>query len=232
MTQDSTQPRPRILIVDDDPGITSALSRGMALHGFDPETENRADRALQRLAQEPWQAAIVDVMLGEDSGIEVVRQLRGQGVTLPILMLSALSEVDHRAEGLEAGADDYVVKPFDFAELVARLKVQTQRAERRDNAVAQFDRTRRRLTLAGAELTLTERESDLLLLLLEHAPEPLPRGAIYDRLWAGEGAGTENVVDVYIGYIRRKLADQEMGFAIKTIRNRGFCIEGRAPRVA
>lgn len=221
----------RLLIVDDDPGIASALARGMALHGYETVTENRADRALARLTGEAFDAAIVDVMLGQDSGIDVVRQARAQGADLPVLMLSALSDVDQRAEGLEAGADDYVVKPFDFNELVARLRVQVRRAAARKPACASFDTRDRCLRLGAAETTLTEREADLLLLLLDSGAEPLSRGAIYDALWADGSGGAENVVDVYIGYIRKKLAGGEFGFGIRTVRNRGFCIEGTAPAV-
>ncbi|MEQ5870996.1 response regulator transcription factor [Sagittula sp. NFXS13] len=219
----------RLLIVDDDPGIAGALARGMALQGYETFTENRADRALDRLVKEHHDAAIVDVMLGEDSGIEVVRTARARGVTLPILMLSALSEVEHRAAGLEAGADDYVIKPFDFAELVARLKVQTRRAETRRPIAPQFDLRKRTVSRGAAEIALTEREADLLRLLRKAAPEPMARSEIFDRLWAAEGSGSENVVDVYIGYIRKKLATQDLGFGIKTIRNRGFCLDGVAP---
>lgn len=221
----------RLLIVDDDPGIASALARGMTLHGYESETENRADRALDRLTDGDFDAAIVDVMLGQDSGIDVVRSARAKGAMLPILMLSALSDVEHRAEGLEAGADDYVVKPFDFAELVARLRVQARRAETRRTRAARFTPADRTLRLADAEAVLTERESELLLLLLEAGAEPLPRGAIFDALWAAEGSGAENVVDVYIGYIRKKLAAADFGFSIRTLRNRGFCLEGTPPEV-
>ena len=117
----------RLLIVDDEPEITSALVRGLALHGYEAHPENRATRALERLKSGSYSGAIIDVMLGADSGLDLVRAARAAGVTLPILMLSALTEVEHRAAGLDAGADDYVVKPFHFDELVARLRVQEHR---------------------------------------------------------------------------------------------------------
>lgn len=218
-----------LLIVDDDPEITSALARGLRLHGYDTETENRADRALHRLIQGGYAGAIVDVMLGADSGIDLVRSARVRGVTLPILMLSALSEVEHRAAGLEAGADEYVVKPFNFDELVARLRVQEHRArtERPEPAVLARDRT---LRTAGESVSLTEREDALLRLLIAAAGAPLARGAIFDALWQADGSSSENVVDVYIGYLRKKLGDGDFRFEIKTIRNKGFCLEGLIPR--
>jgi DNA-binding response OmpR family regulator len=219
----------RLLIIDDDPEITSALARGLALHGYDAETENRAARALERLRQGGFSAAIVDVMLGADSGIDLVRSARAAGVTLPILMLSALSEVEDRAAGLEAGADDYVVKPFHFDELVARLRVQEHRAGDRRRDAARLSRRSRSLQAAGCVVSFTEREYELLELLVETGEMPLPRGEIFDRLWAAEGSSSENVVDVYIGYLRKKLQAEDFRFEIRTIRNKGFCLTGLLP---
>lgn len=219
----------RLLIVDDDPEITSALARGLALHGYEAQTENRADRALQRLQKDRFSGAVIDVMLGADSGLDLVRSARSQGINLPILMLSALSDVEHRAAGLEAGADDYVVKPFSFDELVARLRVQEKRAGQQRPMPAMLDPEARILSCEAGQVALTEREFSLLELLLHEPGTPLSRGFIFDRLWAVEGSGNENVVDVYIGYLRKKLGEQEFGFEIKTIRNRGFCLDGVMP---
>ena len=152
----------RLLIVDDDPEITSALVRGLALHGYEAEAENRADRAQERLRAGGYSAAIVDVMLGADSGIDLVRAVRQAGVTLPIVMLSALSEVEQRAAGLEAGADDYIVKPFHFDELVARLRVQEHRASRANEEAALLcARPPARSKAPRARVALTEREFEL-----------------------------------------------------------------------
>ncbi|MFD1343079.1 response regulator transcription factor [Litorisediminicola beolgyonensis] len=222
--------RPRILIVDDDPEITSALSRGLALHGYDTIATQRADTALDRLMEATPDAAIIDVMIGADSGIDLVRAIRGRGLTLPVVMLSALSEVEDRAAGLEAGADDYIVKPFSFDELIARLKVQERRAEAARPRPASFDPITRTLTLGPHSAQLTEREGDLLNLLLDHAPEVLSRGQIFDALWGADGSSNENIVDVYLGYLRKKLgAEEDFGFQIKTLRNKGFTLDGRIP---
>jgi DNA-binding response OmpR family regulator len=219
----------RLLIVDDDPQITSALARGLALHGYEAKTENRADLALAALVRGGFSGAIIDVMLGADSGIDLVRTARARNVMIPILMLSALSDVADRAAGLEAGADDYIVKPFSFDELVARLRVQEHRTQSQRPEPARLSPDDRVLLGAGIALTLTEREYALLALLAAHAETPLPRGEIFDRLWAQEGSGNENVVDVYIGYLRKKLSGHDFGFEIKTLRNKGFCLSGRAP---
>ncbi|MDP5217023.1 response regulator transcription factor [Ruegeria sp. 2205SS24-7] len=219
----------RLLIIDDDPKITSALVRGLTLHGYAAEAENRADKALERLQREEFAGAIVDVMLGADSGIDLVRAARASGVALPILMLSALSDVEDRAAGLEAGADDYVVKPFSFDELVARLRVQEQRAQAQRPEPARIIPESRTVSAGDASVTLTEREFALLALLTRNAGQPIPRGDIFDTLWLGEGSSNENVVDVYIGYLRKKLSAEDFGFEIKTLRNQGFCLEGRLP---
>lgn len=219
----------RLLIVDDDPEITSALVRGLALHGYAADAENRADRALDRLTSAPYNGAIVDVMLGSDSGIELVRSARAQGAMLPILMLSALSDVEHRAAGLEAGADDYVVKPFHFDELVARLRVQEHRSATQRVTPARLVSATRSLEMGSDKVSLTEREFDLLTFLIRTGEDPQPRSRLYDTLWATEGASSENVVDVYVGYLRRKLETADFGFEIKTVRNRGFCLSGQAP---
>ena len=220
----------RLLIVDDDPEITSALARGLALHGYDAQTENRADRALERLQTDSFSGAVVDVMLGADNGLDLVRTARARGITLPILMLSALSDVEHRAAGLEAGADDYVIKPFSFDELVARLRVQERRASHQRPTPAVLENGSRNLRCDTGDVSLTEREYSVLDLLLRDPGTPLSRGYIFDTLWAAEGSGNENVVDVYIGYLRKKLSEFDFGFEIKTIRNKGFCLDGVAPR--
>ncbi|WP_299964101.1 response regulator transcription factor [uncultured Roseobacter sp.] len=219
----------KLLIIDDDPEITSALARGLALHGYQTETENRADRALDRLQSGAHSGAIVDVMLGADSGIDLVREARATGATLPILMLSALSEVEHRMAGLDAGADDYVVKPFSFDELVARLRVQEHRASAQRPAPARLNSQHRTLETATTSIHLTEREFELLALLMRDPDTPLSRIEIFDTLWASEGSGNENVVDVYIGYLRRKLSQSDFAFEIKTVRNKGFCVTGQIP---
>lgn len=220
---------PRLLIIDDDPEITSALARGLALHGYEAQTENRADRALEELKQGDFAGAIVDVMLGADSGIDLVREARAAGATLPILMLSALSDVEHRAAGLEAGADDYVVKPFSFEELVARLRVQLHRATAHRPETPRLFAADRTLRTDRAQVTFTEREYELLSLLIENAETPLPRNQIFETLWASEGSSNENVVDVYIGYLRKKLGEHDFHCEIKTLRNKGFYLSGHVP---
>ena len=225
-----TETAAQILIVDDDPEITSALARGLALHGYETLAENRAAAAFKRFQEDQISAAIVDVMIGADSGIDLVRSVREAGNTTPILMLSALSEVEDRTRGLEAGADDYIVKPFSFDELVARLKVQQMRTRSGPVPRTRLDAAAWTVSNADRQVTLTEREFALLHRLSSQPGIVQSRSELFQALWAGEGASSENVVDVYMGYLRKKLDPvSDFGFEIKTFRNRGFALDGIAP---
>lgn len=229
----SAAPASRILIVEDDEDIASALCRGLEREGYRPLHAPDAATAT-RLAAEGCDAAIVDVMLGEERGEELVRRLRAGGTDVPIIMLSALSGVEDRANGLAAGADDYVAKPFEFAELVARLKVQERRARERASQVRDTNRARlavsydpktREVSGGGRHVALTEREGELFYFLLANAGQVVSRGEIFDALWLEEGGSSENVVDVYIGYLRRKLAPMsDFRAEIRTVRGRGFML--------
>ena len=225
---------PVILIVEDDEDIASALERGLAREGYRALHASDVQQAA-RLAFEGCDAAIVDVMLGGERGEALVRRLRAAGLEIPIVMLSALASVEDRANGLAAGADDYVAKPFEFAELVARLKVQERRARERKRdtpaqaasraGVAYDPETREALGAKGGRTALTEREGALFAFLLAHAGRVVSRGEIFDALWLEEGGSSENVVDVYIGYLRRKLAPMSDFHAeIRTVRGRGFML--------
>ena len=215
--------RPTILIVDDDPEITSALARGLQLHGYATISENSVDGALARFREAQVSAAIVDMMIGENSGIMLVKAARSEGNCQPILMLGALGDVEDRALGLDAGADDYIVKPFSFDRLMARLKVQVRGPDDHEGPASFLDAETRIVRSSGGQVTLTKREFSLLEMLATHPGTVLSRGDIFDSLWASEGTSSENVVDVYIGYLRKKLGSiPDFGFEINTIRNRGF----------
>lgn len=216
-----------VLIVEDDADIASVLERGLQREGYATRHAPDFDAALSAFGATPPDAAIVDVMLGEDRGTELVRQIRAGGTTIPIIMLSALSRVEDRAVGLAAGADDYVVKPFEFHELVARLKVQEARAPGRADRLPigdlGYDPQKMTVTGGGRSVRLTEREAGLLLFLIRNHDKVISRGDIFDSLWAGTGGGTDNVVDVYIGYLRRKLSPMsDFGIDLRTIRGKGF----------
>ena len=222
-----------ILIVEDDADIGSLLRRGFAAEGYDVELVADGDAALAAAAGRSFEAIILDNMLPGRSGTEVCRALRTAGQTAPIIMLSARSSVPERTEGLLAGADDYIVKPFDLEELLARLRVQALRRRaggENDKQLAvgplSLDPEMRLLKAGESRVRLTEREVDLLALLMRHPGQPLTRSDIFTALWAGHGGASLNVVDVYIGYLRHKLAEAlpDGERLIVTLRGKGFML--------
>lgn len=222
----------RILVLEDDEDIASALARGLAHAGYQPVVAHDPPEAA---ALTGLDAAVVDVMLGAEDGRDVVRRLRDAGMSAPIVMLSALSGVEDRAAGLEAGADDYVAKPFDLADLIARIQVQERRrsgTEPRRLGELAYHAEARSLTGPEGTVHLTEREALLFELFLSCPGRVLGRHAIHARLWGDLGAASENVVDVYVGYLRRKLAALgDAGVALRTLRGRGFVLGPSRPEV-
>jgi DNA-binding response OmpR family regulator len=221
----------RVLIVEDDEDIASVLCRGLQAEGFAPEATADPGLAHRQLVAGGFDAAIIDRMLGEDSGLDLLRALRGRGVHLPVIMLSALSRIEERAEGLAIGANDYVVKPFELSELVARLRVQLARAGDGDGLLhfgaLTLMRARRLASCPERQVALTERETEMLAYLMNHAGQVVTRPQIFTALWASHGGVADNVVDVYLGYLRRKLAPlEDFGIALRTLRGRGFILEG------
>lgn len=223
-----------ILIVEDDADIGSVLRRGFSAESYDVELVGDGEQALVAATGKQLSAIILDVMLPGRSGIEVCKALRAAGQTAPIIMLSAKSSVSERTEGLMAGADDYMVKPFDFEELLARVRVQELKRENSGEdqrhlivPPLDLDLETRNVSTEKGSARLTEREVDLLALLMRHAGEPLSRADIFAALWAGHGGASLNVVDVYIGYLRHKLGEATPDGArlIVTVRGRGFMFQ-------
>jgi len=221
-----------ILIVEDDHDIGALLQRAFSAEGYKVALAQDGESALRLASETPaLNAIILDIMLPDRSGLEVCRALRNAGQQAPIIMLSARSSVAERTEGLMAGADDYVVKPFVFEELLARVRVQERRRQTegespRHLTVGPFrlDLETRILEYQERRLRLTEREADLLGLLMRNAERPVARADIFAALWAGHGGASLNVVDVYIGYLRHKIAEAfpDLGRVIVTVRSRGF----------
>ena len=222
----------RVLIVEDDPDIASLLVRGLGAAGYRAEWAETGAAALAAVEAGGIDAAIVDMMLGPESGAELLAELRRRGHRMPALVLSALARVEDRARGLDAGAQDYIVKPFELGELVARLAVQLRRAAPREEPLRLggliYDPVARTVTGGPRTVPLTEREGELLAWLIERGGALATRGEVFDALWAPHGGATENVVDVYVGYLRRKLGNfTDYGLALRTLRGRGFQLIAR-----
>lgn len=221
-----------ILVIEDDPDIASLLSRGLGAAGHRVDWVETPDAACSHLAAQRCDAAIIDMMLGDESGAALLTRVRSMGHSMPAIMLSALSRVEDRADGLDAGAQDYVAKPFEMSDLVARVEVQLRRAAPRIQPMVMgdltYDPSSRTVTSAGGNMrpvTLTEREGELLSYLLARPGQLLTRGTLFDSLWAPHGGSTENVVDVYLGYLRRKLDNfAPYGLGLRTLRGRGFIL--------
>ncbi|WP_407051868.1 response regulator transcription factor [Methyloraptor flagellatus] len=220
-----------IMVVEDDPDIGSLLRRGLGEEGYEVSVVESGGAALHEARRLAPQAVILDVMLPDQTGVDVCRALRAEGFSMPIVMLSAKAAIGDRAEGLAAGADDYVVKPFAFDELVARLKTHMLRRAEMPQAARyvtagpmSLDLETRVARLGEAETRFTERECALLVLLMRAAGRPIARGDIFDALWADQGGASLNVVDVYVGYLRHKLGELTPGGQqlIVTVRGRGF----------
>jgi two-component system, OmpR family, response regulator len=221
------EPSLRLLVVEDDRKLVTALQRGLQLEGYDVDVAYTGEDALARASTNGYDAVVLDVMLPGVDGFEVCEALRRNQRWLPVLMLTARADVADRIRGLDAGADDYLVKPFDFGELLARLRALTRRgiAETPSGVEAgdlALDPGTRTATLGGRAIELTAREFEVLELLARHAGEVVTRRQLLEEIWQDGYDGSPNVVDVYVGYLRRKLDDPSL---IRTVRGVGFVLE-------
>ncbi|WP_412539034.1 response regulator transcription factor [Longispora sp. K20-0274] len=219
----------RILVVDDDPAIGRALGRGLSLAGFVVELASGGQQALDLVASAAPDAVVLDVSMPDISGIEVCRRLRAAGCDLPVLMLSALDEVDDRVAGLAAGADDYVVKPFAIAEVELRLAALVRRVGAAPHGVhvvggLAVDTDARRVTLDGTTIEVTRREFDVLELLARNAGIVLGRSQVLERVWGYDFDVRTDAVDTIISYLRRKLEADGRRRILHTVRGTGFVL--------
>jgi DNA-binding response OmpR family regulator len=219
----------RALVVDDDPAIREALQRGLLLEGFVVQTAGSGEDALSHLSDSHPDVVVLDVTMPGVGGIEVLKRLRADGVDVPVCILSARTEINERVEGLQAGADDYLVKPFALPELVARLHALLRRAP--SNAAVpiqvdalRIDPLRHRAEIGGRELDLTRREFELLETLARHAGIVLTRAQLLQLVWGYDFEVDGNVVDVFVGYLRRKLEANGEARILQTVRGVGFVL--------
>jgi len=218
----------RVLIVEDDPAILKVLQRGLAYEGYtvDIATDGRA--GLNQARDHRPDLVILDVMLPGLDGLEVCRRLRTGG-SLPILMLTAKDTIQDRVQGLDAGADDYLVKPFNLDELLARIRALLRRTQTERSQVYKFgdltmDTASRQVTRGERLVPLTAKEYELLELFLRHPRQVLTREVIFDRVWGYDFGGESNVLEVYIRYLRQKLEAEGEPRLIHTVRSVGYVL--------
>jgi two-component system OmpR family response regulator len=216
----------RVLVVEDDQGLLAVLERGLREQGYALDTATRGDDALHLLRIYDYAAAIVDWRLPGMPGDEVVRQVRQLRIPTPILMLTARDTTDDKVAGLDAGADDYLVKPVNFPELLARLRALLRRPRQVEPPVLsvgglELDPRSRTATVAGRPLQLTAREFAIAELLMRRSPAVVERTAIARQVWDDEtDAIGSNTIDVHVGHLRRKLADADV--QLLTVRGAGY----------
>ncbi len=216
------------MLVEDDRGVRESLARALQFEGYQVETAENGVDAIDRVVNHPPDAIVLDVMMPKLDGLEVARRLRRRGIDLPILMLTARHEVTDRVAGLDAGADDYLVKPFALDELLARIRALLRRSgiTGEEDLLAVGDMTldpqSRRVHRGDRAIDLTKTEFDLLELLMFNADIVLPRDLIYERIWGYDFETTSNSLDVYIGYLRRKTEADGESRLIHTVRGVGY----------
>lgn len=224
---------PLLLIVEDDRGVRESLARALEFEGYAVRTAPDGVEALRAIASEDPDAVILDVMMPGFDGMEVARKVRAKGNAVPILMLTARHEVGDRVQGLDAGADDYLVKPFSLDELLARIRALLRRGgvsgERGSMELAdlRMDPAARTVTRGDREIDLTKTEFDLLELLVFNQGIVVTRDVIYDRIWGYDFETTSNSLDVYIGYLRRKLESAGEQRLVHTVRGVGYVARER-----
>lgn len=220
----------RVLVVDDDPALREAVGRALRLEGYDVETADDGVEAIGRVASLQPHAVVLDVMMPRLDGVATVRRLREEGDRTPVLLLTARDGVSDRVTGLDQGADDYLVKPFALAELLARVRVLVRRNEPEGHGARlvvgdlSMDLPARRVERAGREIELTRTEYNLLEVLMRNAGHVQTRSVLFARVWGYDLELGSNTLDVYIGYLRRKTEAAGGPRLIHTVRGVGFVL--------
>jgi DNA-binding response OmpR family regulator len=220
----------RVLVVEDDVKLARSLERGLEHHGCSVAVAHTGDRGLALATANEYDVIVLDVMLPQLDGFEVCEALRQRDRWTPVLMLTARTGVPDRIRGLDGGADDYLIKPFDFEELLARVRVLVRRGPSRRPQVLQvaglrLDPSTRIATRDGHQIELTAREFDVLGTLARNAGVVVPRTMLLAQVWSEDPQVSPNIVDVYVGYLRKKLEQPPGPPLIRTIRGKGFLLE-------
>ena len=218
----------RVLIIEDDEAILRFLRRGLAYEGYVVDTASDGHSGLAMARDNPPDLVVLDWMLPGLDGLEVCRRLRAGGA-VPILMLTAKDTIHNRVQGLDAGADDYMVKPFDLDELLARIRALMRRAQPSRPKVLQFsdlslDTGTRQASREERIINLTAKEYELLELFLRHPRQVLTRDMIFDHVWGYDFGGESNIIEVYVRYLRQKLESEGENRLLHTVRGMGYVL--------
>ncbi len=224
----------RILVVEDDPQMGRLVADGLEDEGYEVTVVGNGVDALIAAANEEFGAAAIDVMLPEMSGFEICRHLRARGSTLPVLLLTARDAVEDRVQGLDSGADDYLIKPFAFAEFSARIRALVRRDAAAPKAALrvgnlEVDSATVRASVHGKPLSMSMKEFALLRFFASRIGQPVTREEILTEVWGTTHHIDRNVVDQYVSYLRRKLEPAGAGVRILTVRGTGYLFEADAP---
>src|SRR4051794_33592397 len=219
----------RVLVVDDEPALRSAVKRALALERYDVALAEDGREALDRLAAEELDAVVLDIAMPHVDGLEVCRRMRQAGDRTPVLMLTARDAIDDRVAGLDAGADDYLVKPFALRELLARLRALLRRTgdgpgEALSFADVRLDAAAHEVHRGERRIELTRTEFLLLELFMRNPRQALPRSTIFERVWGYDFGTRSNSLGVYVGYLRRKLEEGGEPRLLHTIRGIGYVL--------
>lgn len=221
--------RPRVLVVDDEAGVRRALQRGLTAEGMDVVTAADGPAALRAALTGSFDVVLLDIMLPGLSGYRVLQRIRAEGVRTPVLLVSAKDGEVDQADGLDLGADGYLVKPFSFVVLVAQVRALLRRSadgwtgrQRLRLGDLVVDRRLREVTWAGERIPLSPREYELLAALVGRAGSVVTKEELLRAVWGDEQAATRNAVEVYVGYLRRKLDAVGAGHLVRTVRGHGY----------
>ena len=220
----------RILVVEDERRVANFVCRALRENSYAVDLADTGEKALEMASETPYDSILLDVRLPGLSGVQVCRELRDSKIDTPILMLTARSLVEQRVEGLDAGADDYLTKPFAVAELLARVRALIRRRSTKSRSAVRYgdlelDPQRRRVTRYGRPIALTSKEFRLLEFLMSRAPQVAPRTEIIEHVWDSNFDSETNLVEVYINRLRQKLAAEGSPRIIHTVHGVGYCLK-------